>query len=69
MELLAGLALEVALRPAGGVLPLDQAAAAAGIDTYAEIVDQYTVLAGELIPRLIDAMGAVLRTHLVAVAS
>ena len=150
VELLAGLALEVALRPPGGVLPLDEAAAAAGIDsetavqmwralgfpepsealprvdagatealrlirdaseligepttiavarlmgsttrrlaeavidafrinfevpsmaagsTYAEIVDQYTVLAGELIPRLIDAMGAVLRTHLVAVAS
>lgn len=150
VEALAGFALEVALRPPGEVLPLDEAAAAAGLDpamalqiwgaagfpdpraalprvdaggtetlrlirdaaellgepttialarvlgstsrrvaeavvdafrvdiempslsagtTYAEMVDRYTALASELIPRLIDAMGSVLRIHLVAVAS
>ena len=150
VELLAGLALEVAVRPSGDVLSLDDAAAAAGLDpatalqiwralgfvdpsadvvrvdsggtdalrlirdasdllgepttialarllgsttrrvaeavvdafrvnfempsmaagaTYSEIVDQYTVLAAELIPRLVDAMGAILRVHMVAVAS
>ena len=150
VELLAGLALEVAVRPAGDVLSLDEAAAAAGLDpatalqiwralgfvdpsadvvrvdsggtdalrlirdasallgepttialarllgsttrrvaeavvdafrvnfempsmaagaTYSEIVDQYTVLAAELIPRLVEAMGAILRVHMVAVAS
>lgn len=150
VEVLAGLALEVALRPPGGVLPLDQAAAAAGVDpataiqfwralgfpepsealprvdsgatetlrlirdaseligepttiavarlmgstsrrlaeavvdafrinfevpsmaagtSYAEIVDQYMALAGELVPRLVDAIGVVLRAHLVAVAA
>lgn len=41
---------------------------AAGV-TYAEIVDQYMALAAELVPRLVDAMGAMLRTHLVEVAS
>lgn len=150
VEMLAGFALEVALRPPGGVLALDDAAEAAGIDlakavqiwralgfpdpsgalpridsgatealrlmrdasqllgepttialarllgsntrriaeavvdafrvnfempsisagaTYAEIVEQYTALSGELVPRLVDAMGAILRAHLVAVAS
>lgn len=37
--------------------------------TYAELVDQYTELASEFIPRLVDAMGALLRNHLVTVAS